>query len=283
MTEAPDPSISWGELSRAQQTAAYDNSAAVPGSVADVTARAAESAAFRQAHPAKLDLLWGPSPRQGWDLFPASDPGAPCLVFIHGGYWQRNARAGFSILAEGLLSRGWSVAFPGYRLAPDATLTQIVGDVHDGLDWLAAEGPAHGVAGPVVVSGWSAGGHLTAMALGHPVAVAGLAISGVYELGPIRDSQLNEKLRLTDEEIVTLSPLRHAPVAKPMAIAYGSREVPMLVRDSRRLHARRAAAHCAGSLIPVAGAQHFSILDTLRQPDGDLARAAVEVLRLAGR
>ena len=273
----------WGELSRAERSAAYDNSGAVPGSAAMVAERSAQSAAFRAAHPAKLDLLWGADPRQGWDLFPAADPAAPCLVFIHGGYWQRNSREGFSVLAEGLLSRGWSVAFPGYRLAPHATLTQIVQDVTDGLDWLAQHGAAHGVAGPVVVSGWSAGGHLTAMALSHALPVAGLAISGVFELGPIRDTNLNEKLSLTDAEIAALSPLRHTPVAKPMAIAYGTLEVPALVHDSRKLHWHRADSGCAGALVPVAGTHHFSILDTLHDADGELARAAVEVLRLARR
>ena len=39
----------------------------------------------------------------------------------------------------------------------------------------------------------SAGGHLTAMALGHPVVAAGLAISGVYDLAPIRDTALNSE------------------------------------------------------------------------------------------
>ena len=129
------------------------------------------------------------------------------------------------------------------------------------------------------MSGWSAGGHLTAMALSHPAVTAGLAISGVYELGPIRDTYLNEALRLTDDEIVALSPLRLPPVTKPLAIAYGTRELPPLVGDSRDLHALRAAAHCAGALIPVAGADHFTILDALRQPGGELVEAALDLMR----
>jgi hypothetical protein len=35
---------------------------------------------------------------------------------------------------------------------------------------------------------------------------AGLAISGIFELGPLRDTVLNDRLRLTDAEIETLSP-----------------------------------------------------------------------------
>jgi acetyl esterase/lipase len=131
----------------------------------------------------------------------------------------------------------------------------------------------------LVVAGHSAGGHLTAMALSHRGVSAGLAISGVFELGPIRDIELNDKLRLTDEEVVKLSPLRLPVVNKPMGIAYGTNELPALIEDSRRLHARRANAHAPGPLIPVVGANHFTILDELQKPDGLLTRAVLDLLR----
>ena len=131
----------------------------------------------------------------------------------------------------------------------------------------------------MLLSGWSAGGHLTAMGLSHPAVAAGLAISGVYELGPIRDTYLNEALQLDDAEIAALSPLRLPVVGKTLAIAYGTKELPALVADSRDLHAMRAAAHCAGPLLPVAGADHFTILDALRRPEGELARAALDLMR----
>jgi dienelactone hydrolase len=140
---------------------------------------------------------------------------------------------------------------------------------------LAANGPAHGIGGKVVLSGWSAGGHLTAMCLGHRRVSAGLAISGLHELGPMRDTYLNEKLRLTDEEIVALSPLRLPGVAKPLAITYGTAELPPLVADSRDLHAKRAAAHLPGALIPVPGADHFTIVHELRDLDGMLTKQAL--------
>jgi arylformamidase len=265
----------WAALSQAERDAAYNNNLAVANSAELVERRNAASAAFRTAHPQGLDVAYGPAPRQKWDLFAATDPSAPCLVFIHGGYWQRNTREDFACFAEGIMAHGWSMALPGYTLAPDASLAAIVDEISRALDWLAAHGPAHGIAaGPIVVSGWSAGGQLTAMALAHPRVAAGLAISGVYELAPIRDTYLNEKLRLTDEEIATLSPLRLPAVRKPLAIAYGTNELPALVADSRDLHARRLAAHASGPLIPIEGADHFTILDELRRPDGRLVAAA---------
>ena len=270
--------MDWGAMSRAERDTAYNNSTAVPDSPALNADRIAASAVCRAEWAGSLDVPYGPDERQKWDIFPAADPAAPCFVFLHGGYWQRNRREDFSCLGAGLRAAGWSVALPGYTLAPQATMSAIVAEVHAALDWLAAEGAAHGVAGPVLLSGWSAGGHLTAMGLDHPRVAAGLAISGVYELGPIRDTYLNEACRITDEEIVTLSPLRLPVVKKPMAISYGTKEVPALVSDSRELHAQRAAAHVKGALIPVAGANHFTILDGLRQPGGLLVRAAIEAL-----
>ena len=264
--------MNWGMMSKAERDAAYNNTDAVKNSAALNEARIALSAKFRKEHLGHLDLKYGPRERNTWDLFPAKDANAPCLVFIHGGYWQRNKAAEFASLIGGVYAHGWSAALPGYTLAPDASLTQIVAEIHAALDWLAANGAKHGIAGRVILSGWSAGGHLTAQCLGHPRVSAGLAVSGVFELGPIRDTYLNDKLRLTEDELVKLSPLRLPMVNKPLAITYGTAELPPLVGDSRRLHEVRSAQHLPGPLIPVAGADHFTITHELRDADGVLTR-----------
>ena len=264
--------MNWGMMSKAERDAAYNNSDAVKNSAQLNEARIALSAEFRRKHPEHLDLKYGPRERNTWDLFPAKDPNAPCFVFIHGGYWQRNRAAEFASLIGGIYAHGWSAALPGYTLAPDASLTEIVAEIHAALDWLAANGARHGIAGKVILSGWSAGGHLTAQCLGHSRVSAGLAVSGVFELGPIRDTYLNDKLRLTEDELVKLSPLRLPMVNKPLAITYGTAELPPLIGVSRRLHEVRSAQHLPGPLIPVAGADHFTITHELRDADGILTR-----------
>jgi arylformamidase len=262
----------WGLLSQAERDAAYNNLAAVADSAVLNAAREVASSVFRTTNSMHLDKRYGAKERNTWDLFPQSDPDAPCIVFIHGGYWQRNAKEQFANLIAGPHARGWAAALPGYTLAPDASLTEIVAEINAALDWLATHGPAHGINGPVVLSGWSAGGHLTAMCLSHPLVKAGLAISGIFELGPVRDTFLNEKLRLTDREIVSLSPMRLPAVDKPLAVAYGTAELPPLVSDSRELHGRRSATHQPGALIPAPGANHFTIVHELRDQDGLLTR-----------
>jgi acetyl esterase/lipase len=275
---APAPQDVWESLSQAERDAAYNNNAAVANSAELIRERDAAAAEWRAAHPAKLDLPYAPGARTKLDLYSAQDPAAPCLVFIHGGYWQKNSREVFAHYAEGAVAAGWSVAMPSHTLAPDATLTQIVAEIGEALDWMTREAPQHGVSGPIVLAGWSAGAHLAAMLLGHAAVVAGLAVSGVYELAPIRDTFLNGALKLSDDEIATLSPLRLPVTPKPLAIAYGTAEVPALIHDSRRFHALRAAAGAAGPLTPIEGADHFTILDGFRRPDGALAQAAHDIL-----
>jgi arylformamidase len=273
-----DPRGKWSELSQAERNAAYDNNAAVKNSAALIAERNDASSRLRGTLKSHLDLPYGERPNNKIDLYPAAKPDAPCLVFLHGGYWQRNSRELFAMLVEGVAAHGWSVAVPGYSLAPEVSLTDIVGEIPRALDWLAAHGATHGVAGPVVLSGWSAGAHLVAMALDHPRVHAGLAISGVYDLAPIRDTGLNNALKLTDEEIATLSPLRLPVTQKRLDIAYGSSELPALVNDSIDFHEKRAAAQAPGKLISVEGADHFTILEALRRPDGMLVDAARRLL-----
>jgi dienelactone hydrolase len=268
--------MNWAALGQEERDAAYNNAAAVPNSAALVRQRNEASAAFRAAYDATLDLPYAGAERTRWDVYPAKSREMPCFIFIHGGYWQMNRREDFAIFASPFIARGWSAALPGYSLAPGASLTRIVGELRTALDWFAANATAHGIgAQKIVLAGWSAGAHLAALLLDHPIVTAGLAISGVYELGPIRDTYLNEKLRLSDAEIAAFSPLRRADVPKPLVIAYGSRELPALVADSRALHEKRARAHHAGALIPIADGDHFTVLHDLQEASGELVHAAM--------
>jgi arylformamidase len=273
-----DPRLNWAALSQAERDAAYDNNAAVKNSAALIAERNEASQKLRASRKSFLDVPYGDRERTKIDLYPAADKTAPCLVFLHGGYWQRNSRELFAMLVEGVAAHGWSVAIPGYSLAPDASLMEIVTEVIQSLDWLAQNGGSYGISGPVVLSGWSAGAHLVAMALEHPRVTAGLAISGVYDLAPIRDTGLNNALKLTDQEVASLSPLRLPVVHKRLDIVYGTAELPALVFDSIQLHDSRMAAQAPGKLFPIEGADHFSILNELRRPDGalvDIARKLV--------
>lgn len=267
-------------MDRAQLDAAYNNGAAVKERdriVADWTAR---SARVRQEHPAHLDLRYGSAERERVDFFPTAQPKAPTLAFIHGGYWQMNAKEMFSFLADGPLPLGINFALIGYTLAPEARLDRIVAEVRSAVQFLAGHLQGFG-ADParLYVSGWSAGGHLTAMTMPLRVVRGGLAISGIFDLEPIRLNYLNEKLGLDLAESERNSPLLHMPpMAGELTIAYGTGELPELCRQSVDYAQAWVERGLAGSLLPIDGANHFTALETLAHPDGALAQAVVDLV-----
>ena len=275
------PLSDWQTLTPPERNAAYNNSLHVGLEFAQQKRDewAAASEILRKQRLEHLDLAYGERERTKWDLYPASDPNAPCFVHIHGGYWQRGSKEAFACLAEGVLAHGWSAALPGYTLAPEASLLQIVEEIRAALGWFTANRKQHGITGPVILTGWSAGGHLTSIFADHPAVAAAHAVSGIYDLGHLRDSpHVNDAMKFTDEELQTLSPLRLKSASKRLDISYGSAELPFMVASSRDYHVYRAGQHLPGDLIPVPGANHMTVLDEFRKPDGRLTRA---VLRLA--
>jgi arylformamidase len=218
----------WRDLDRAARDAAYNNGAAVPETAAILGAWRARSAEFRAARPAGLDLGWGSGPRQALDFFACGRDGAPTLLFVHGGYWQlvQHTREAFAALAAGPLAHGINVALTGYTLAPEATLRGIVAEIRTAIAFLAGVRARHH-ADPerLCVAGWSAGGHLAASMLDEPGVTGGLAISGIFDLEPIRHTYINDKLGLTADEAAALSPERRLPGrTTPLEIAVGGDE-----------------------------------------------------------
>ena len=247
-------------MDRTALDAAYNNAAAVAGSAQIVADWEARSAKFRLGFDRKsLDLRYGEAERNRIDMFEAARD-APLLAYIHGGYWQGRSKEIFSCLAAGPLAHGISVAMIGYTLAPEIRLDGIVAEIHAALSFLAKSHAA------IFVSGWSAGGHLTAMAMPHPAAKGGLAISGIYDLEPIRLCYLNEKLRLDEAEARRNSPVLHSSFDKPLTVSYGGAELPELRRQSEEY----AKVLRRGMLAPLAGHDHFTILEEFASPGGAL-------------
>ena len=276
--DAPD----WRTLTREQLDQGLNNSLAVADSAVIIAGWDPPSVALRARHPQYLDLRYGPRERNRIDLLQAGR-GGPTLVFIHGGYWQARAKEDFTFCAAGPLAHGIDVALIGYTLAPDVRLGQIVEEIHAGLDHLARELPALG-GDPqrIIVSGWSAGAHLSAMALGHPHARAALLISGVYDLEPIRHSYLNAKLDLDDATIRANSPLLQAGgIGKPAALVVGSAGPPLLRAQSANFAAHRARHGLPVVYEEIPGANHFSILKQLASPAGRLTALVRDLARPA--
>lgn len=252
---------------------AYANAPFIPGADSFPPRWEREAAAFREALGARAQLgkTYGPGARQKLDLFwPAAAP-LGLMVFIHGGYWLRFSRETWSHLAAGALARGWACAVPSYTLAPEARIQQMTTEMVRAVELAASL-----VSGPVVVTGHSAGGHLSARLGCSDVNVAApihrvIPISPLADLEPIAQTQMNEKLRLDATEIEAESPARKPLRAGVSAHVWvGAEERPVFL-----YHARLLAEAWRCPWTPTPGRHHFDVIEALADPASDLMTACL--------
>lgn len=169
------------------------------------------SASARARLLAADGVAYGPHPLERMDLLRAAPQPRGIMVWYHGGLWRARDRADFHFLADGFARLGLATIAVGYPKVPEVPLRRIVDaaiNAFDGSAALLADRDLSGL--PVFVGGHSAGAHLAAMtALARPEKVAGLlALSGLYDLEPVRHSFANADLRLDATEAEAMSPLR---------------------------------------------------------------------------
>jgi arylformamidase len=276
---------------QAEIDAAYNPSLQVADAAAELRhfAEAAQRARATLRH--QLDLPYGATLAETLDIFPAdpsaqgSGPGAaPVFVFLHGGYWRALSSRDFSGIALGLQRRGITTVLVNYALCPQVTIDEIVRQVRAALAWVLRHIGAHGGdAQRVAIGGHSAGGHLTAMALltrwaedyGLPADPfrAALAISGLYDLNPLRYSYLQPMIQLDEGVIRRQSPAFLASTRRsttPLWLTWGGDESDEFAHQSRLMHDAWQAAGNPGVLSVQAGRNHFSALHGFEDPASPL-------------
>lgn len=271
-------------FTRPQLDAAYDNRAAVPRHMEYREDREQRSRALYARARCERDLRYGPADRQRVDFFHCGKPARPTLAFIHGGYWQWNDKEPHAFIAAGLLACDINVALIEYTLAPRATMSEIVAEIQGCTRWLLQRLRTElGATDQLIVSGHSAGGHLTAIALEVPGVHAGIAISGLFDLEPIRLCYLNEAVRMSGEEARRNSPMHRVPGKAPCIVTAGGAELPELVRQSTEYAAYLKGAGCDARELILPGEDHFTILEQLARADGVLTQAAMQLLEGSAR
>jgi arylformamidase len=282
MTEAT-PSPAWYD-------AQYNNRARIPEHP-EILAHWAEASARAYERPGwVLDVAYGEDRSERLDVLPAERPGAPVLVYIHGGYWRALDKRDQSFVAPPFADAGAMVVLANYALCPAVTLERIVLQLVQALAWVHRNARTHGGdPGRIVVAGHSAGGHLATMLLAcHWKAVApdlpadlvksALSISGLYELEPLRHAPfLAADLGLDAATALQLSPAAMpAPLQGSLATVVGGDESEEFHRQAGLIGRAWGSRVIAAERVP--GRNHMDVLNELAQPSSRTFRLALELL-----
>lgn len=266
----------------------YNNSARVPEAAAIAARWVAASEALRSTARVELDIAYGTDARQRYDLFlpDGADATTPIAVFIHGGYWQWRNRTDFSFTAAGCLAHGVAWAMPSYRQCPAVRIADIVDDIRAFLVVLWRKTGRR-----VVVTGHSAGGHLTAAMLatdwsrtpGVPADLVrmGYAISGVFEVAPLVGTMIGKGLGETAESAMLISPRFGLvpPHDRWLTAAVGGIESDEFIRQSVDMAGAWSALGVKAEAVIVPGANHFTVIDDLANPESAMVHRIVGMAR----
>lgn len=95
------------------------------------------------------------------DLYLPESAGAPLLVWVHGGAWERGDKSAMPL--EPFVARGFAVASLDFSPASKARFPGQVHEIKAGIRFLRAEAKRYGYdAGRIAILGASSGGHLAA-------------------------------------------------------------------------------------------------------------------------
>jgi arylformamidase len=219
------------------------------------------------SHP---DVAYGEDLRSRLDIY-STPAGGGCIVFFHGGFWRSFDKASLAFLAPAFNAVGLSIALPNYPLAPEADMRRIVQNAIEAVEWVAERaGEFKFDPSKLWVGGHSAGAHLALMAALSPKLrgkIAGCcAISGVYDLEPIRLSYLNESLNLTVEDVDAYSPIRRLAPDLHLIAAVGGDETQEFCRQAADLvrQCRAMGVHCDSIVLPET--DHYETVRSLGRP-----------------
>jgi arylformamidase len=269
----------------------YNARASIPEHPQIFARWAEQSAAVRRLRACVIDLNYGETTGERLDLFPASRDGAPLLVYIHGGYWRSLDKSDFAWIAPPFVNHGVSVALLNYGLAPATPMEEIVRQMLRAHAWLYRNGDRLGFdPNRICLVGHSAGAHLTAMMMAAiwpafgadlpaDLVKGGLAISGIYDLEPLRHAPfIRADLGLDAKRARLLSPVHMPPATgRPLYTAVGALESGEFRRQTALIG--KAWPRNLVREIPMPGLHHLNVVEELANLASPLFDAALQMTR----
>jgi len=249
-----------------------------------------EQAQQTLASRAYLDVAYGPDPMQKLDIYRARGESQALFIYIHGGYWRALDKNIQTFVAPPYVERGITVASLNYALCPVVHVQDIVLQILQACAWLYRNGPHFGAPRDrLFISGHSAGGHLTAMALAalwprfspdlpRQILQAGLSISGIYDAEPVMNTpSVNVDVRLSPAEARRVSPAYlPPPVDASLYTAVGGREQEGFHEQNQLIRTQWKSSVKDDFACPEDN--HFTILDRFADPQSALFKGALKMM-----
>jgi arylformamidase len=269
----------------AYYTAQYNTRADAAYAEATLARWAQQGQAARRTQACLLDAPCGESARERVDYFPTHQSNAPLLLFIHGGWWRFLSKSEFSWVAQSFVAAGYNVALTDYDLCPTVSLKIIIEQTLRAVAYIHSKAQAWEFdATRMHVAGHSAGGHLAAMMCAANGALydqglpknlfkSATLISGIYDLAPLRHiAAAQADLKLTEQDVHTLSPLAYAPSPVPALAFAGALESDDFKRQNQVL---KAAWGRTIAVSQIEATNHFSVVDAWANAAHPLHAAAL--------
>ena len=240
------------------------------------------------------EFAYDPAERNRIDVFPAPNakPDAPILIAIHGGLWFLFDKWLMHFLAPAFTAAGVHVACPNYRLAPTASLDDIVADCRRAIAYVHKERQQAGLgSGPLFVTGHSAAGQLAAVMASTnwsafdarlpPDLIKGLVgVSGFYDIEPFIHTRFQPQVKFAADAYRRWSPdnLVH-PGMPPALLVTGANESGLLHEMMEGYASRLRHFGVAVDSYDAAGEDHFSVLSRLGDPSSEVHRLALRLIQ----
>ncbi len=197
------------------------------------------------------------------------------MVFVHGGTWSGRCADNFTFAAETAVASNATFYNVDYRHMPEACMEDLVTDVTEGCR------VAMDSADTVLLVGHSAGAHLAveaAMRLPRPP-LAVVAISGIYDLDPLRFASLQDDLLLTEDDVRRFSPRQRAHEMRcPLHLRAGGDETFEYRRQAARMFEAMESAGGAATIEFNDNHHHSSIVAELADPTSVLSHLVQNLL-----
>ena len=240
-------------------------------------------------------VAYGASARQKLDIYlpKAADHSSTLkkvIIFYYGGNWDSGERADYKFAAEALVSQGYIVVIPDYRVYPEVLFPGFMADPVRAAKWVKTNikkynGDAH----KVFLAGHSAGAHMAVMMAINPEYLAEaslkpndfagvIGLAGPYDFLPLKSDRLKTIFGPEAEQWKS-QPINFVDGKNPpLYLAIGTKDNTVWPRNSINLAKKIKEKNGLVEVHEFAGYGHIDMVAKLAKPlrgNGELLKSVI--------